>query len=141
MCNNPTRAPSPLERAILERFKEAQVLSKTEFTEQIAVVQIGNVSEGFIDLVVPESAPLLQSYTGFPLNGWYQDRDGALVNLLLHATFPPGQIHELERYRIDGWPIQTPLPNPKDILVQPMPPKEWLEKPIRINPALPRRLL
>lgn len=129
MCNGSARPASPRELAILERFKEAEALSNTELAEQIAVVQIGNISEGFIDLVVPESAPLLQSYTGFPLSGWYQDRDGVPVNLLLHATFPPGRIHELERYRIDGWPLRTLLPNPQDIRIQQMPPEEWMRSP------------
>lgn len=106
------RLPTASERALLDRFCEADVPAKAQLAEQIASAEVVGESPGFLDLAVPESVARITSPAGLPLHGWYHDTDGTLVSLLLNVPFPEGRIDSLERYRVDGEPIANYEPEP-----------------------------
>jgi hypothetical protein len=100
------------ERALLDRFREADIPAKEQLAQQIASAEVVGESPGFLDLAVPQSMARIASPAGLPLHGWYQDTDGTLVSLLLNVPFPEGRIDSLERYRVDGEPIVNYAPDP-----------------------------
>jgi hypothetical protein len=57
------------------------------------------------------SGPLANVQQQVPTEGYYVDWEGVdhrpAVNVLLHVV--EGKLYELEVYKDDGWPIETPL--------------------------------
>lgn len=115
------RPPTSSERALLDRFREADIPAKEQLAQQIAGAEVVGESPGFLDLTVAESVARISSPTGFPLHGWYRDTDDTLVSLLLNVPFPEGRIDSLERYRVDGEPIVNYAPDPELVRIGPDP--------------------
>lgn len=77
---------------------------------------------GFLAFSHSEHTAELTSIDAFPLNGWYKDDDGALVQLLLHTCNRDRLISMLERFRPDGEPIINLKPAIETIAFQLKPP-------------------
>lgn len=107
--------PLDQERALLERFREAEVASKAELGAQLDIVEIvgqdNDPTGGYLHLRVADNAPRIAVPADFPISAMYDDSDGMQIDILLHMA--DGKINSLEWYRVDGqspkaWPPADP---------------------------------
>ena len=117
------REPTQAELAILDRFREIDFPGRRSLAmlmDSVTSVESDdrddNGSGGFLELAARLPNGFLDLSSGdFPLNGWYEDRDGEYVQLLLFAGKDG---ITLERYKGKGDPILEWPPRGDSVTVQ-----------------------
>lgn len=92
------------------------------FAQQVAAAEVvRRPSPGNVLIDVPGGANRLSSVESFPVHGWYFDGDGGLVSILVHVDAERAALSFLERYRVDGAPIQLLWPRLDQVRLQTSP--------------------
>lgn len=110
------RDPTSSEEALIRRLLMEEFPGRDELRAQMERLSVREIDEnGSLELVSGSSAPDAAVIERVPTEGRMPDRDGMIVNVLLHVV--NGRLNELEIYRDDSGPVEQAL-IPEKLIVE-----------------------
>lgn len=114
MMNDQFRSLTDYERQLIDRLLSEAFPARDAIRAQV-VDSLGKQidSDGSLEILVGDESPVAVSKFRVPVQGWFEDKDGIHIHVLLHVV--NRRVNELEIYKDNGTIIK--MPDPEQLLI------------------------